>query len=398
MTSSERTQNVYDVLMERGYIAQVTDEAGVRALLEKPGAVFYIGFDPTADSLHVGHFVQMMVMAHMQRAGHIPLALMGGGTGMIGDPSGRSDLRQVLSPETIGHNIDRFTEQMGILLDFSEGRAILANNKDWLLDLNYVDFLREVGVHFSVNRMLSADCYKQRYEKGLTFFEFNYMVMQAYDFLRLYRSHGVRLQIGGDDQWSNIIAGADLIRRKEGVEAYGLTMKLLTTSEGTKMGKTARGALWLDPAKCPIFDFYQYWRNIDDADVINCLKLLTFVPMAEIRDFERLEGAELNPVKARLAYEVTSIVHGQAAAEEAQAQAQALFSGSGQSDSMDETAITRDELEAGSACSRYSSAQGSSTRAPRRASSCARAASTSTTSPPATSRCSSMPRSSRTTA
>ena len=267
------TDHVYDILKARGYIAQVTHEEEVRELLGKPGVSFYIGFDPTADSLHVGHFVQMMVMAHMQRAGHRPIALLGGGTGMIGDPSGRSDLRQVLTPEIIEHNIARFREQMQILIDFSDGKAIMVNNADWLLKLNYVEFLRDIGAHFSVNRMLTADCYKQRLEKGLTFLEFNYMLMQSYDFLMLYRQFDCKLQLGGDDQWSNILGGVELVRRKDHGDAYGMTFRLLTTSAGVKMGKTAKGAVWLDPEKTSPADFYQYWRNVDDSDVINCLKI-----------------------------------------------------------------------------------------------------------------------------
>ncbi|MDI9470877.1 MAG: tyrosine--tRNA ligase [Bacillota bacterium] len=339
--------SVYDTLLERGYIAQVSDEDGVRELLAGTGVRFYIGFDPTADSLHVGHFIPMMVMAHLQRAGHVPIALMGCGTAMVGDPSGRTDLRQMMTLETISANAERFREQMRILLDFSDDRALMVNNADWLLGLNYVDFLRDIGVHFSVNRMLAAEAYKQRMEKGLTFLEFNYMLMQAYDFLELHRRYGVRLQLGGDDQWSNILAGADLIRRKEQTEAYALTIKLLTTSEGIKMGKTARGALWLDPEKCPVFDFYQYWRNIDDADVLNSMRLVTFVPMEEIRGWEHLTGSQLNPVKERLAWEVTAIVHGREAADAARQQARALFAGPGEADDMPETLLDAAELEAG---------------------------------------------------
>ena len=263
------SENIVDVLAARGYLAQVTNEEEVRDYLSKPGGTFYIGFDPTADSLHAGHFVQMMVMAHMQRAGHRPIALMGGGTGMIGDPSGRSDLRQVLTRDVIKHNVTCFRKQMEILVDFSDGKALILDNADWLLALNYIDFIRDIGAHFSVNRMLTAECYKQRLEKGLTFLEFNYMLLQDYDFLKLYRDHDCRLQLGGDDQWSNILAGVDLVRRKDQGQAYGMTFRLLTTSAGTKMGKTSSGALWLDKTKCPVFDFYQYWRNVDDADVEN---------------------------------------------------------------------------------------------------------------------------------
>ncbi len=342
-----KTSTIYDTLKARGYIAQTTNEAAIRDLLSKPGTTFYIGFDPTADSLHVGHFVTMMVMAHLQRAGHRPIALLGGGTGMVGDPSGRTDLRQVLTPETIQHNVSRFREQMKILVNFEDDQAIMVDNAEWLMPLNYIDFLREVGSCFSVNRMLTAECYKQRMEKGLTFLEFNYMLMQGYDFLMLYRKYGCLLEIGGDDQWSNILAGIDLIRRKEQQEAYGLTLKLLTTSEGTKMGKTAKGALWLDPNRTPPFDFYQYWRNIDDADVINCLKLLTFVPLDEIDNYATFEGAAINEAKKRLAYEVTKIVHGEEAAQVAQEQALALFAGAGRSETMPTTDLALAEVEKG---------------------------------------------------
>ncbi|MDD2213345.1 MAG: tyrosine--tRNA ligase [Oscillospiraceae bacterium] len=340
-------ENVYDVLKARGYIAQVTNETAVREALAKPGVTFYIGFDPTADSLHVGHFVTMMVMAHMQRAGHRPIALMGGGTGMIGDPSGRTDLRQVLTPAAIQHNVDRFKEQMKILVNFADDQAIMANNADWLLNLNYIDFLRDIGSQFSVNRMLTAECYKQRLERGLTFLEFNYMLMQAYDFLQLNRRYGCTLELGGDDQWSNILAGIDLTRRKEGKEVFGLTLNLLTTSEGIKMGKTARGALWLDPDKCSPYDFYQYWRNIGDADVDKCLRLLTFVPLAEIRELTREGGSAINQAKKRLAYEVTAIVHGKNAASLAEQQAAELFEGSGVSSQMPVTALDHSLVAAG---------------------------------------------------
>jgi tyrosyl-tRNA synthetase len=339
--------NVFDLLKERGYLAQVTHEAEVRELLARPGATFYIGFDPTADSLHVGHFVQMMVMAHMQRAGHRPIALIGGGTAMIGDPSGRSDLRQILTPETIRQNGERFRDQMKILVDFSDGKALLVNNADWLLNLNYIDFLRDIGPHFSVNRMLTAECYRNRLEHGLTFLEFNYMLMQAYDFLMLYRQYGCRLQLGGDDQWSNILGGVELIRRKDQGEAYGMTFRLLTTSAGIKMGKTAKGAVWLDPEKTSPFEFYQYWRNIDDADVITCLKLLTFLPLEEIAGYARLQDAAINEAKKRLAFEVTCIVHGPAAAAAARAQAEDLFEKGGRSDQMACTTLSRAGLAAG---------------------------------------------------
>ncbi|NLW10654.1 MAG: tyrosine--tRNA ligase [Clostridiaceae bacterium] len=340
-------QNVFDTLKERGYLAQVTHEQEVRELLGKPGAVFYIGFDPTADSLHVGHFVQMMVMAHMQQAGHKPIALLGGGTGMIGDPSGRSDLRQVLTVDSIKHNVDRFKEQMKILIDFSTDKAIMVDNADWLLDLNYIEFIRDIGSQFSVNRMLTAECYKQRLEKGLTFLEFNYMLLQAYDFLMLFRKHNCQLQLGGDDQWSNILAGVDLVRRKDQGSSFGMTFKLLTTSAGTKMGKTAGGAVWLDPNKTTPFDFYQYWRNIDDADVINCMKLLTFMPMEEIAEYARLEDAAINDAKKKLAWEVTAIVHGRETADGVKKQAEDLFERGGRSDDMPSTSISADVLDQG---------------------------------------------------
>lgn len=340
-------QNVYDTLKERGYLAQVTHENEIRELLGKPGAVFYIGFDPTADSLHVGHFVQMMVMSHMQQAGHIPVALLGGGTGMIGDPSGRSDLRQVLTTEAIQHNVSRFKEQMQILIDFENDKAQMVDNADWLLNLNYVEFIREIGSQFSVNRMLTADCYKQRLERGLTFLEFNYMLMQAYDFLMLYRKYNCQLQLGGDDQWSNILAGVDLVRRKDQGAAFGMTFKLLTTSAGTKMGKTAQGAVWLDPAKTKPFDFYQYWRNIDDADVENCLKLLTFLPLEEISKLAQLKDSLINDAKKTLAWEVTAIVHGKDTADQVRKQAEDLFEKGGRSDQMPSTVLDARELEKG---------------------------------------------------
>lgn len=320
-------RNVYDVLKERGYIMQCTNEEAVKEYLATPGRHIYVGFDPTADSLHVGHFLQMIVMSYIQAAGHHPIALMGGGTAMIGDPSGRTDLRQMLTSENIRNNVARIQKQMEILLDFAAGDAILANNAGWILDLNYINFLREIGSQFSVNRMLTAECYKSRMEKGLTFLEFNYMLLQGYDFLELYRRYGCRLELGGDDQWSNILAGTDLIRRKEQAEAYGCTFTLLTTSDGVKMGKTAKGAVWIDEDKLPVFDFYQYWRNVDDADVLRFLRLMTFTPLEEIAAYEALSGAELNPVKELLAFRITEIVHGSAKAEAAQAQARALFSG-----------------------------------------------------------------------
>lgn len=331
---------LFEELKERGFIAQMTNEEKVRELINGTGAVFYIGFDPTADSLHVGHFVQVMVMAHMQRAGHIPIALFGGGTGMIGDPSGKSDMRKMLTKEEIAHNIACFQKQMSRLIDFSEGKAIMANNGDWLLDLNYVNFLREVGVHFSVNRMLAAECYKQRMERGLTFFELNYMLMQSYDFLELNRRYNCVMELGGDDQWSNIIGGVELVRRSARKEVYGMTFTLLTTSEGKKMGKTEKGAVWLDPEKTSPFEFYQYWRNVEDADVIRCLNILTFVPISEIREYAKLSGSELNVAKERLAFEVTKLIHGEEEAVKAQRAARALFGGGKDSADMPSTTLT----------------------------------------------------------
>lgn len=331
--------SVFDELQARGMIAQCTDEEKVRELLENEKVTFYIGFDPTADSLHVGHFVAMMVMAHMQRAGHRPIALFGGGTGMIGDPSGKTDMRKMLTKEFIDHNIECFRKQMAKFIDFSDGKAIMANNADWLLNLNYIDFLREIGVHFSVNRMLAAECYKQRLERGLSFFELNYMLMQSYDFLMLNRKYGCIMQLGGDDQWSNIIGGIELNRKADGKEVYGLTVNLLTTSEGKKMGKTEKGAVWLDPEKTSPYDFYQYWRNIGDADVIKTMKMLTFMPVEEIAEYEKLDGAEINTAKERLAYEVTKLIHGEEEANKAQSAAKALFSNGGNTDSMPSTVI-----------------------------------------------------------
>ncbi len=319
--------NVFDILTERGYIEQSTDNS-IRDLLGNESVTFYIGFDPTADSLHVGHFIQIMVMSHMQRAGHRPIALFGGGTGMIGDPSGRTDMRKMMTQETILNNIAAFRKQMSRFIDFDSdipNRALMVNNGDWLLNLNYVEFIREVGTHFSVNRMLTAECFKNRLERGLSFFEFNYMLMQSYDFLQLYRKYNCKMQLGGNDQWSNIIGGVELCRRMDSAQVYGLTFKLLTNSQGKKMGKTESGALWLDATKTSPYDFYQYWRNIDDADVENCLALLTFLPMEEVRRLGALKDAAINEAKARLAYEVTKLVHGEEEAEKAQAAAQALF-------------------------------------------------------------------------
>lgn len=319
--------NVYDILKERGFIEQCTHEDEVRELLGKESVTFYIGFDATADSLTAGHFLTVMAMIHMQRAGHRPIALLGGGTTMIGDPSGKSDMRSLMTRETIDYNASRFKEQLSKYIDFSDDKAIIANNADWLLDLNYVEFLREIGIHFSVNKMLAADCYKQRLEKGLTFFEFNYMLMQSYDFWKLNKLYDCKLQLGGNDQWSNIIGGVELIRRKEQKPAYGLTFKLLTTSEGVKMGKTMKGAVWLDPEKTSPYEFYQYWRNVEDVKVEECLGLLTFLPMDEVRRLGSLKGAEINHAKEVLAFEVTKIVHGEEEAIKAREASRALFSG-----------------------------------------------------------------------
>ncbi len=339
--------HVYDVLAERGYIAQVTDADAVRDLLSRPGVTFYIGFDPTADSLHVGHLLQLMVMAHMQRAGHRPIAILGVGTAMVGDPSGKCDMRRMLTQADIEYNAGRFRKQMERLVDFRDGRALMASNGDWLLGLNYIAFLRDIGAHFSVNRMLTADCYRQRMEHGLTFLEFNYMIMQSYDFLHLYRAYGCRLQLGGDDQWSNILGGIDLIRRKDGGEAYGMTFRLLTTGDGRKMGKTERGALWLDPERTSPYEFHQYWRNVDDADVANCLRLLTFLPMDRVRELSALQGEAVNEAKKVLAYEVTALVHGEEAAREAERQAEALFGGAGRSETMPTTVLERTKVAEG---------------------------------------------------
>lgn len=336
--------SAFDILKERGYIQQLTHEDEIKELLEKEKITFYTGYDPTADSLHVGHFVTLMAMAHMQQAGHRPIALVGGGTAMVGDPSGKSDMRKMLTKEEIQLNAGMFKKQMEKLIDFSDGKAIMANNADWLYDLNYIDFLRNVGVHFSVNRMLTAECFKQRLEKGLSFLEFNYMLMQSYDFLELNRRYGCVLQLGGDDQWSNIISGADLIRRKEGKPAFGMTFTLLTTSEGKKMGKTEKGALWLDPEKTTPYEFYQYWRNIDDADVEKCLSLLTFLPMDEVRKLGSLKDKEINEAKKVLAYEVTKIVHGEDEAQKAKQGAEALFGSGGDSINIPTSTVSREIL------------------------------------------------------
>ncbi|MBH1940992.1 tyrosine--tRNA ligase [Mobilitalea sibirica] len=329
--------NVYDILKERGFIEQCTHEDEVKELLGKESVTFYIGFDATADSLTAGHFLTVMAMMHMQRAGHRPIALLGGGTTMIGDPTGKSDMRTLMTKETIQHNADCFHRQLAKFIDFDHDKAILANNADWLLDLNYVEFLREIGIHFSVNKMLTADCYKQRMEKGLTFFEFNYMLMQSYDFWKLNKLYDCTMQLGGNDQWSNILGGVDLIRRKEQKPAYGLTFKLLTTSEGVKMGKTMKGAVWLDPNKTTPYEFYQYWRNIEDVKVEECLGLLTFLPMDEVRRLGALKDAEINKAKEVLAFEITKIVHGEEEATKAQEAARALFSGGMKSDDMPTT-------------------------------------------------------------
>jgi tyrosyl-tRNA synthetase len=326
--------NVYDELLERGLIAQTTHEEEIRELLKNEKVTFYIGFDPTADSLHVGHFLQMVVMRHMQNYGHRPIALVGGGTGMVGDPSGRTDMRKMMTRETIEHNCECFKKQLSSVIDFSDGKALMVNNADWLLDLNYVEFLRDIGACFSVNKMLTAECFKQRLEKGLSFLEFNYMLMQSYDFLMLSRKYDCKMELGGDDQWSNILGGIDLCRRKDQKQAYGMTFTLLTNSEGKKMGKTASGAVWLDPEKFSPYDFYQYWRNVNDDDVCKFMKMLTFVPMDEIKEYEKLTGSELNAVKSRLAYEVTKLVHGEEEANKAKNAAEALFGGAGSDENM----------------------------------------------------------------
>ena len=318
---------VWEELKARGLIAQVTDEDEIKEMVNNGKATFYIGFDPTADSLHVGHFMALCLMKRLQMAGNRPIALLGGGTGMIGDPSGRTDMRQMLTKENIQHNIDCFKQQMSRFIDFSDGKALMVNNADWLMNLNYVELLREVGAHFSVNRMLTAECYKQRMERGLSFLEFNYMIMQSYDFYMLYQKYGCNMQFGGDDQWSNMLGGTELIRRKLGKDAYAMTITLLLNSEGKKMGKTQSGAVWLDPNKTSPFDFYQYWRNVDDADVIKCMRLLTFLPLEEIDEMAKWEGSELNKAKEILAYQLTELVHGEEEAKKAQEGARALFSG-----------------------------------------------------------------------
>lgn len=338
-------RNVYDVLNERGFIKQTTDEDEIRDLLGKEKVTFYIGFDPTADSLHVGHFMQVIIMMHMQKHGHRPIVLIGGGTGMVGDPSGRTDLRQVMSKETVMKNCAKFQKIFSRFIDFSDGKAITDNNANWLMDLNYVQFIRDVGRHFSVNRMLTAECYKQRLETGLTFLEFNYMLMQAYDFLELYRRYNCKMQFGGDDQWSNIISGIDLVRRKEQVKVYGMTFALLTTSEGQKMGKTQKGALWLDADKTSPYEFFQYWRNVEDADVRTCLSMLTFLPMEEVEELSSAKDEKINDAKEVLAFEVTKMVHGNEEAEKALQASRALFAGEGDLEDVPKTAISVSLLE-----------------------------------------------------
>ena len=335
---------IYDELVARGLIAQVTDEKEIRDLVNNGKATFYIGFDPTADSLHVGHFMALCLMKRLQMAGNKPIALIGGGTAMIGDPSGRSDMRQMMTTETIAHNCECFKKQMSRFIDFSEDKALLVNNADWLMDLNYVEVLRDIGPHFSVNRMLTAECYKQRMERGLSFLEFNYMIMQSYDFYALYQKYGCNMQFGGDDQWSNMLGGTELIRRKLGKDAYAMTITLLLNSEGKKMGKTQSGAVWLDPNKTSPFDFYQYWRNVGDADVLKCLRMLTFLPLEQIDEMDKWEGSQLNQAKEILAYELTSLVHGEEEAKKAQDSARALFS-SGNAANMPSAEISEADLE-----------------------------------------------------
>ena len=338
---------LYDELVARGLIAQVTDEEEIKELINNGKATFYIGFDPTADSLHVGHFMALCLMKRLQMAGNRPIALIGGGTGMIGDPSGRTDMRQMMTPETIQHNCDCFKEQMSKFIDFSEGKALMVNNADWLMDLNYIDVLREVGAHFSVNRMLTAECYKQRMEKGLSFLEFNYMIMQSYDFYALYQKYGCNMQFGGDDQWSNMLGGTELIRRKLGKDAYAMTITLLLNSEGKKMGKTQSGAVWLDPAKTSPYEFYQYWRNVGDADVLKCLRMLTFLPLEQIDEMDHWEGSQLNQAKEILAFELTKLVHSEEEATKAQEASRALFAGGGNSENMPKSELTEADLTDG---------------------------------------------------
>ena len=339
--------SVFEVLKERGYLAQVTHEDEVKNLLENKNVTFYIGFDPTADSLHVGHFIQLMVMSHMQQAGHRPIVLLGGGTAMVGDPSGKNDMRKMMTTEIISHNVEQFRKQISKFIDFADDKAIMVDNGEWLRELNYIEFLRNVGVHFSVNRMLSAECFKSRMENGLTFLEFNYMLMQGYDFLVLNRKYDCQMQLGGDDQWSNILAGMELIRKSDSKSAYGMTFTLLTTSEGKKMGKTESGALWLDAEKTTPYEFYQYWRNIADADVEKCLALLTFLPMEEVRRLGALKDSAINEAKKVLAFEVTKIVHGEEAAINAKDAAEAIFGGKGNSDNIPYIEVEMSKLSEG---------------------------------------------------
>ncbi len=339
--------SVFEVLQERGLIAQMTNEEKIKELLENEKVPFYIGFDATADSLHVGHFLQLMVMSHMQKAGHRPIVLLGTGTTMVGDPTGKTDMRKMLTVEEINHNAECFRRQMSRFIDFGEDKAILVRNGDWLMKLNYIEFLREIGVHFSVNKMLSYDCFKTRLERGLTFIEFNYMLMQSYDFLRLSRDYGCKMELGGDDQWANILGGVDLVRKCDGKDVYGMTFTLLTTKEGKKMGKTEKGALWLDPEKTPPYEFFQYWRNVADNDVINCLKLITFVPMDEIRAMEKWEGSDLNKAKERLAFELTKLVHGEEEAQKALDSARALFASGGNDENMPTTQLSDESFHDG---------------------------------------------------
>ena len=344
MHTERITMQLYDELVARGLIAQVTDEDEIKELINNGKATFYIGFDPTADSLHVGHFMALCLMKRLQMAGNKPIALIGGGTAMIGDPSGRSDMRQMMTTETINHNVECFKKQMSRFIDFSDDKALLVNNADWLMDLNYIEILREVGAHFSVNRMLSHECYKQRMERGLTFLEFNYMIMQSYDFFELYQKYGCNMQFGGDDQWANMLGGTELIRRKLGKDAYAMTINLLLNSEGKKMGKTQSGAVWLDPNKTSPFDFYQYWRNVADSDVLKCIRMLTFLPLEQIDEMDHWEGAQLNQAKEILAFELTKLVHGEEEAKKAQEGARALFSGGGDTANMPTVTVTSDDF------------------------------------------------------
>ena len=336
---------VYEELQARGLIAQVTDEEEIKELVNNGKAVFYIGFDPTADSLHVGHLMALCLMKRLQMAGNKPIALIGGGTGMVGDPSGRSDMRQMMTVDTIAHNCECFKKQMSRFIDFSDGKALMVNNAEWLTNLNYIEFLRDIGPHFSVNRMLTAECYKQRMEKGLSFLEFNYMIMQSFDFYQLFQNYGCNMQFGGDDQWSNMLGGTELIRRKLGKDAYAMTITLLLNSEGKKMGKTQSGAVWLDPNKTSPFDFYQYWRNVGDADVLKCLRMLTFLPLEQINEMDQWEGSQLNRAKEILAYELTALVHGEEEAKKAEAGAKALFAGGGDSEHMPTTELGDEDFK-----------------------------------------------------